>query len=349
MSTGTALQRVGEDADVQTRSPFDGFEGEAYESLQAPFQKAVVDWMRKLGPNAWRGMLINPRGCGLNGRFAFNKMTLESFASEQFGLFWESLTDDQQQLFGRRGNRMGWRHFFLQTAFAMFDATLMNGIEMGMLPHPDGKIIDPKRGADMPGSVENDCARAKGSIAYDLETDLAEHLKHYSSGNVNDDRAFMTAFADYLGLDESTAARLMARVLDHHGLPNTHKARRTYGALLHTALGQCYGIRKEYQRTTPEAVIDDQMRKWNWEPEYRRPPLLDAILDWSFDFYDPARIAAYEADLTARHPDMADPDHGFRLEEGQAIIEALQAFRTRLVGGSKVLESKPQHVVLSIS
>ena len=305
-----------------------------YEQIKAPFQRAVQEWIGAQEGN-WQRLVVNPRSCGLQGQMAFNERALEPFLGGQFRAFWDSLSEEQRQLFGRANNRMGWRHFFLETAATMFDATLMNAIEQGLIPHPDGKVVGTER-AGMPGSLEDDTARAKGSMTYDLEQVLAEHLKYYSSGNAGEDQQFMDALIDYLGLDIDRANALMSRVLEHHGLPNLHKARRTYGALLQTALLQCYGKRDAYWRTTPEEIVPDQVQSHSWPKAYRQLPLLDAVLESSLWFYDPVKIEACHADLVARHPQDANPEHEANLAQGQRIIDALQAFRTRDLGEGQV-------------
>lgn len=324
------------------------YDAPEYEQIKSPFQRAVEAWIKSLGGN-WQWMIVNPRNPGLQGRMAFNQQALEPFLGEQFGAFWESLSDEQRELFGKCNHRMGWKHFFIETATTMFDATLMSGIEAGVIPHPDGKEKGTAR-AGMPGSLENDTARAKGSMMYDLEQVLAEHLKYYSSGNPEEDQQFMNALIDYLGLDTDRANALMSRVLDHHGLPNLHKARRHYGAHLQTALLQCYGMMDPYWRTTPEEILPDQMRKHNWPAAYRQLPLLDAVLDPSRWQYDPKDIRAMHDDLMARHPETREdpwaPNIDQRCQQGQRIIEAIDAFRARLLGGAPQISGDERRLMI---
>ncbi|QQR54556.1 hypothetical protein IPG41_05180 [Candidatus Peregrinibacteria bacterium] len=324
------------------------FEAPEYEQIKSPFQKAVEEWFARMGAS-WKHLIIDPNNPGLQGRMAFDPQAIEQFLQDQFHEFWKSLSEQQKQIFGRNNDRMGWRLFFIETATTMFNITLMHGIERGVIAHPDGKITGTER-AGMPGSLENDTARARGSMMFALGNALAERLKNSSSGDAEEDKQFMDALMDYLGLDIDRANALMSRVLDHHGIPNIHKAQHHYGALLKTALLQCHGSMHPYWRTTPEEVIPDQMQKYRWPAAYCQLPLLDVVLGDSLWFYDPVNIRAFHDDLKARHPETEEDPFGpnieARCQQGQRIIDALQAFRARLLGGAPQIAGGAQRLLV---
>lgn len=301
-----------------------------YEQVGSPFQKAIAALVAEKGEHCFT-LQKWPTSGGLQGRVAVNRTgILDHFIAEQFDAFWHSLPESQQAVFVRK--RTGWSHLFSEAAYSIFSAILMNAVVHGSIPHPDKKRAGTERAGRI-GSLEDDCARALGSIRCQLAKVLATHLEHYSSGEIKDDQALIHSMSDYLGLGLDMDELLQARVLDHHDQPNTFKADNYYGACLTTALGQCFGISIPFQRTTPEEVIADQMIEHEWPEAYRRTPLLDAVLQDSFSFYDPERVAASYADMVQLIPDDVSQEEAIeRVQEARIITDALLSFRRKLVG-----------------
>lgn len=308
-------------SDGDSQHPTAALEKVSYEPYISPFQSNIQNWMAENGFGLG-GLVVGLRGCGLQGQIDFKREVFENVVREEFRTFWSSLTPKMAAAFEK--HRMGIRNFFTESAFTMLQAMLLNGVRKGIIPHPDGKKPHDVR-EGKPGSLEDDCARALASMGRDLSDRLTEVLKYYSSRDVENDRFFIHAMSEYLGLGPSMEALLEARVLDHYGLPNIYQASH-YGALLNTALGQVFGI--DWKETTAEAVIEDQPRRHEWPAAYLQLPLLDAVLASSYYSYDATGVEAFYDDTYPR--DKGEKEK--RVAEARVITKALHEFRARLLG-----------------
>lgn len=303
---------------------------------QPPFHQALKEWMAANGKRNLQQMLRNPQGCGLGGQIDFNRQMLEDFVLGQYGAFWTFFSRHAPPAATALEDRKrNFRYFFTEAAFTGLQALLMVAIENGALPHPQGKEPGTIR-AGKPGSLESDCERAIGSaragLTNNLGATISDPTHSFSSGSLAHDRILIYAMSHYLGLDGDTVEYLDGRVLKHFGLPNIHEA-HGYGAHLHTALLQVYGI--DDKRTTAEEVIRQQLRTFSWSQAYLKPPLLDEVLKDALCFYNPERVREFYMDT---FPDEVD-DMEKRITEAEVIARALLEFRDRMCGTTTVVSA----------
>lgn len=306
-----------------------------YTPALSAFVQAFQNWMISKRIKSIAELLHDPHGCGLQGRIDFDSKPLKLFLEDQYSAFWkvfETVTPEAASSLHRFSEDL--ESFFTNAALTHLQSVLITRIQDGAIPHPDGKQIGTDR-AWMPGSAEDDCRRALGSLRYNTANYLKENLGHYSSGKLENDQALIQEMSRYIGLYPEAASSLQARVLDHYGLPNSHKARNTYGALLYTALGQVFG--RENKQTTAEKIIEDQIEKYKWPEEYKKPPLLDVVLELALESYNPTSVESSWRDMAERIPDIDEAEISKRVAEAHTISNALHAFRAKMLGIDEVL------------